>query len=168
MGYSKNFENLIPGQQTPEIPREEMLDQAIKESQERIKSKLRLLNINVKGITDESAMIFDRLTENKQNLFPEVILHKAVKELMASDPLFNEEKLDRAASVGREYIEQPVFDTPEAKQAYIDEFLSLYSDAAKDEIMTNPNKYYTKDIFQDYAGIEKTTEQGITHPNTGA
>ncbi len=159
MGRSENLEKIELKNKT---------DQAVFDQQERIKSNLKSLDINVEGIDNESLIILNKLTSGRQDLFPKVILRKAVEELMASDPLFNEDKLDREARIDREYVEQPAFGTPEAKRAYIDELISLYPDAVKDEIMNNPNKYYTEDIFQDYAGFEKTKEQGIAQPDTRA
>ena len=129
--------------------------------------------INTDSLAPEALEVLNQLMKDG-DIFPEVIMRKAVEELMASDPLFNEAELDREASINREYVEQPVFDIPEEKQAYIKEFISLHTDAVKDEIMTNPNKYYTQDLLSgkkivqsDYYG-EKAQNQGTDQPDTRA
>lgn len=137
-----------------------LTDQAVLDRQKIIKSKLESVGINTKGISNESLIILDKLTrsEVEADLFPEVILHKAVEEIFKDDPLFNESKLDRKASADRDYIEQPAFDTSEDKQVYVKEFLELHLDAAKDEIIKNPNKYYTEEFFPEEARQTSTQD----------
>lgn len=144
MGHSESLEDAQLNK--TEEPKTN-LDQAVFDSQERIKSKLKSLDIDIDGISHGSLIILDKLTNSKADLFPKILLRKAVEEIFKDDPLFNENKLDRKASVDREYLEQPAFDTPEEKREYVNEFIELHLDVAKNEIMKNPNKYYTEEFF---------------------
>ncbi|MEK7098075.1 MAG: hypothetical protein AAB906_04470 [Patescibacteria group bacterium] len=161
MGHSENLEDIIKIQDKADELKTDLADQAVAEAQERIKSKLESVGINTKGISNESLIILDKLTKSGAvaDFFPKIILDKAVEEIFKDDPLFNESKLDLKASVDREYIEQPAFNTPEEKQTYITEFLGLHLDTIKDEIIKNPNKYYTEEFFPEEARLENAQDQ---------
>lgn len=143
-----------------------LTDQAVVEAQERIKSKLESVGINTKEISNESLIILDKLTRSEADadLFPEIILDKAsekiIEETMKDNPSFNDELLTHKASIEREYVDdQTAFDTPEEKQAYVKEFSELHPDEAKDEIMKNPNKYYTEEFFPEEARLDSAQDQ---------
>jgi|SRR3989344_2931030 len=152
----------------------EILDQVVLESQERIRTELKeaqnksadeyFKKIEVDFLSSESLMVFNKLAK-ANNIFPVVVLRRAVEEIMKDDSLFNEDKLSREASKDREYIERSPFNTPEEKLAYEDEFIASHSDILKGEIAGDPDKYYTEDLLL-YG--EKVQNQGTDQPDTRA
>ena len=173
-----NMENLDKSQLNKQAglgDGKETLDKAIAESQERIKADLKsaqgksadeyFKKIEVDSLNPESLMVFNRLAE-ANNIFPVVVLRRAIEEIMKDDSLFNEDKLSHEASKDREYIEQSPFDTPEEKLSYEDEFIASHPGALKEEIVGDPNKYYTEDLlFNDYG---ETNNQETARPDTRA
>ena len=151
----ENFEEIKSEEDFNEAP-EIDIDQVVLESQKRIRAKLKeaqgksadeyFKKIGVDSLNPESLMVFNRLAE-ANNVFPIVVLRKAIEEIMKDESLFNEDKLSHEASKDREYIEQSPFNAPEEKLAYEDEFIASHPDVLKEEIAGDPNKYYTEDLL---------------------